>query len=454
MKFQYVFKFLSIFVISIGLLLALSSIEYKVQERNQYRTQAKTSIANGWSGSQVVVSPILRLSLSRPYEQEVFDENLKMYVTKQRVSNWTEWHIPDRLNIKSVVSMQERYLGIYTIPVYETKLHIEGEFAQMLTIKNNASVTKAELITSFSDMRGISSIPVIEWNETSVNFRPAEQPHLLGNYISADLTRANPLAPAKFTMTTKLRGLDAIHFVPTAKEVTASIESNWPHPYFEGRYLPVKREISDSGFLAVWELSEFATSIQNSIAGCQKDVGGCAHTLRSNTFGVGMHNPVDVYLKTDRSLKYGFLFIFLTFTVFFLFETIKRIRIHPMQYALVGGALAIFYLLLISLSEHISFTKSYLVAAAACVSLIGFYLSYVLNNKLQAFCMSAGMGLLYSALFMILRSEDSALLMGAALTFISLGSLMIVTRNIDWYQLHKQPIKETLTADSTEKLVT
>jgi len=443
MRFQFLFKFLSIGAVSIGLILALGSIEYKVFERNQYRSQAKDSIANGWSGSQIVVSPILRLTLTRQYEEEVFDKNLKKYISKVRTSNWVEWIIPDQLDIKSVVTMQQRSLGIYTIPVYETELIVNGKFTTGVSFKDDTKIRKAELLTSFSDMRGISSIPAILWNQRNVDFQPADQPHLLGNYISADISMYSPTSPAEFSMTTKLRGLDAIHFVPTAKQVKASIESSWPHPYFEGSYLPVEREITDAGFKAVWEVSEFATSVQNSIASCKKEASGCANVLRGNTFGVGLHNPIDIYQKTDRSLKYGFLFIALTFAVFLLFEAIKRIQIHPIQYALVGCALAIFYLLLISLSEHIAFSISYVVAAFCCVSLIGFYLSYVLENKKQALAMSAGMGVLYAMLYMILKSEDSAFLMGAVLSFVSLSALMLVTRNIDWYTLNKSKVQES-----------
>lgn len=437
MKFQLIFKFLAIGLISIGLLVALGSIEYKVYERGQYRSEAKASIANGWSGSQIVVSPILRISLKKHYEEDVFDKNLEKYVVKQRTKRWTEWHIPDQLDIQSKVTMQERYLGIYNVPVYETELVINGEFTNTLSYKENVHIEKAELLTSFSDMRGISNTPSIQWNAKSIGFQPSDEEHLMGNYISANITKLNPAKPASFNMKTKLRGLDSIHFVPTAKQVNATVESSWPHPYFEGRYLPVKREISKDGFKAHWEMTEFATSVQNSVSNCHENPGQCQNVLSANTFGVGLHNPIDVYQKTDRSLKYGFLFIALTFAAFLLFEIIKRIQIHPVQYGLVGSALAIFYLLLISLSEHMAFARAYAIAAFACISLIGFYLCYVLKNKTQAIGMSVGMALLYAMLYMILKSEDVALLMGATLTFVSLSALMIVTRNINWYQLSK-----------------
>jgi len=151
-----------------------------------------------------------------------------------------------------------------------------------------------------------------------------------------------------------------------------------------------------------------------------------------------MHNPIDIYQKTDRSLKYAFLFILLTFVIFCLFETIKQVQIHPIQYALVGAALAIFYLLLIALTEHLNFAIAYLIATCSCVGLIFFYLIYVFHNRSTALSISAGMLSLYGMLYMILKSEDYALLMGSALTFLSLGGLMIATRHIDWYALTKK----------------
>lgn len=454
MKYQLLVKFVVIAAISIVLLMALGSITYKVYERGQYRSEAKASIANGWSGSQVVVSPIMRINFSKTYQEEVFDKNLEKYVTKERTSNWSEWYIPDELRINSEVEMQERYLGIYSIPVYETTLSMEGEFARRIQLQDNVRVKSAQLLSSFQDMRGISNTPSIVWNGKNIEFQPGDKPQLLGNYIHADVSSMNPTEPAKFKMRIRLRGLDALHFVPAAKHLIAKVKSTWPHPYFEGRYLPMQREIGAQGFHAQWELTEFATSVQSAIKSCQNSATDCAGNLFGNTFGVGMHNPVDVYQKTDRSLKYGFLFIALTFAAFLLFEVIKRIAIHPIQYSLVGAALAIFYLLLISLSEHIDFALAYLLAAFACVSLIGFYLRSVLGSTAQALLMSGGMGLLYALLYMILRSEDFALLMGAVLTFVSLGALMIITRKIDWYQLTRPAAKNDdapASADSTSE---
>lgn len=433
MKSNIAIKGVAIIAISVLLVFVLQMIEFKVDERNQYKEQAKSTISQGWSGSQLVVAPILRLTLSKVYSEEVFDKNLKTYVTKNRTRTWHEFHIADELDINAEVAMQERYKGIYKIPVYETVLNLEGRFAKLDKLKG--SIKRAELISSFSDMRGISSTPSIKWGSQNVPFDTGKDSHLLGHYISADVTGLSPASGMRFSMQTNLRGLESLNFSPVAKQVTLSLTSSWPHPYFMGRYLPESRSIDETGFTAQWSMSEFATSIKQSITHCKETPSECTSILRQNSFGVGLHNPIDIYQKTDRSLKYGFLFILLTFAIFCLFETLKRIQIHPIQYALVGAALSIFYLLLISLSEHISFGWAYVIATIACVGLIWFYLKHVFNNTANATVIALGMTALYAMLYMILKSEDSALLMGSVLTFLCLGALMAVTRNIDWYAL-------------------
>lgn len=448
MKSNMAIKGVAIIAISMLLVFILQMIEFKVDERNQYRELAKSAISQGWSGSQLVVAPILRLTLSKNYIEETFDKNLKVYVTKNRTRTWSELHIADELTINGEIVIQERYKGIYKIPVYETVLSMEGRFSKIGALKG--SIKSAELISSFSDMRGISSTPSIRWGKQNVPFNTGKDEHLLGHYISADITALSPAAGAHFSMQSKLRGLDSINFTPVAKQVELTLKSDWQHPYFMGRYLPDARTVDKTGFAAQWNMTEFATSIQQSITQCQKTPIECAAALRLNSFGVGLHNPIDIYQKTDRSLKYGFLFILLTFAIFCLFETLKRIQIHPIQYGLVGAALSIFYLLLISLSEHISFGLAYAIATTACVGLIWFYLKHVFKNTANASIVALGMTALYGMLYMILKSEDFALLMGATLTFLSLGALMVVTRNIDWYALNRKGDGISRTADNRQ----
>jgi len=441
MKTNLAIKFIAIIAISLGLIFLLQMIEFKVAERNQYRDTAKSSIAQGWSNRQVVVAPLLRLTLRKKYNKEVFDENLKAYVKKEFTKQWNELHVPDTLLINGDIVLQERYKGIYKIPVYEASLNIEGVFSAITTIKDD--IVDAQIVSSISDMRGINSIPTLTLNNKLVKFKTGKDSQLLGDYIHAKIINFKPDQPYVFSMKSNLRGLDNLSFVPAGKQVSVSLTSAWQHPYFNGRYLPDSRKITEQGFSAHWNLTEFATSIQQTLSQCSNQNQECHYALQNNAFGVGMHNPIDVYQKTDRSMKYAFLFILLTFIVFCLFETMKRIQIHPIQYALVGAALAIFYLLLIAFSEHISFALAYLIATISCVCLIFFYLIYVFGSRSNALSISLGLLSLYGMLYMILKSEDYALLMGSVLTFLSLGSLMITTRHINWYALNRTPESNT-----------
>jgi inner membrane protein len=156
-------------------------------------------------------------------------------------------------------------------------------------------------------------------------------------------------------------------------------------------------------------------------------------------FGVSLIEPINIYSQAERAVKYGLLFVALTFTAFFLFELLKQLPIHPIQYTLVGMALALFFLLLVSLSEHMRFVYAYLIASGACILLIGFYLNYVLRSWKRGFGFGVALTVLYGVLYGLLRSENNALVMGSILLFAVLSSTMIATRKIDWYQLGRSP---------------
>jgi inner membrane protein len=156
--------------------------------------------------------------------------------------------------------------------------------------------------------------------------------------------------------------------------------------------------------------------------------------------GVVLVDPVDVYLQAQRATKYGILFIGLTFTAFFLFEVLRQLSIHPIQYALVGSALTVFYLLLISLAEHISFVWAYWIATGACCGLLGFYITYVLKSIKRGSAFAAAIAGLYGVLYVIIQQEDYAFFMGASLIFLALSGVMYVTRNIDWFHISQDSL--------------
>ena len=208
--------------------------------------------------------------------------------------------------------------------------------------------------------------------------------------------------------------------------------SAWPHPSFTGRILPdAGTRISREGFAAQWRTSHFATNLSQLHQRCVQSRQ--CDAFNQHSLAVSFVQPVDLYQTVERSVKYGFLFIGLTFAAFFLFEVLKRLAIHPVQYALVGLALAIFFLLLISLAEHLGFAAAYAIAAASCVTLIGYYVAHVLKSTRRGTLFGLALSALYGLLYVLLRVEDHALLMGSLLVFACVASVMVATRRVDWY---------------------
>jgi inner membrane protein len=247
-----------------------------------------------------------------------------------------------------------------------------------------------------------------------------------------------------------LGGTEVLAFVPLARSNVFGLESNWPHPRFGGNFLPGQRQVSGKGFTAQWEVSSLATNAQaqflagrtvpsfdeaTSMPGYGSDHALGLTSGDIDAVAISLVDPVNIYSMADRATKYGLLFVILTFVGFFMFELIRELRIHPIQYGLVGLSLAIFFLLLVSLSEHIAFLWAYLVASAACIGLLAFYLSSVLRSTGRGLGFAAMLATLYAALYGLLVSEDNALVLGAGLLFVILAAIMVVTRKVDWYQL-------------------
>jgi inner membrane protein len=224
--------------------------------------------------------------------------------------------------------------------------------------------------------------------------------------------------------------MQSFSWVPVGEETKVKLDANWPHPSFQGRALPKVHHITSQGFQAEWESTHFASNISQLMTD-----HAAGNSLQNQEIEVRLIQPVDIYLQTERSVKYGFLFIVLTFAVFLLFETLKQISIHPVQYGLVGLALVLFYVLLLALSEHLSFAWAYSLASLASVSLLAFYISYVLHSWKHALSFAISLALLDVIICGILISEDYAMLYGSCLLFTLLAAAMIVTRRVNWNEV-------------------
>ncbi|MEO6172135.1 MAG: cell envelope integrity protein CreD, partial [Arenimonas sp.] len=222
-----------------------------------------------------------------------------------------------------------------------------------------------------------------------------------------------------------------LSLIPIADSNKATIQSTWPHPNFSGDFSPRNSDINDNGFNANWNISSLSASAQTQYR-------NKTELDQLDSFEVNLIDPVNIYSQADRASKYALLFILLTFVGFLMFEIIKQLAIHPIQYGLVGLSLAIFFCLLLSLSEHMDFLKAYLIASIACIGLLGVYVRSVLKSEARSLAFSAMLTVLYCVLYGLLVSEDNALVMGSILLFSILAAIMLVTRKVDWYQLGKK----------------
>lgn len=433
------FKTLVLCLLALVLLVPLSMIRGTISERQERRETARQDIARSWTGPQRLIGPILAVPYQRRDAVERYDEKLQRLIIENRLTDGVAYLLPETLQVGAGVETEERYRGLHRIPVYTARLDLHGSFnvpprAGVSAPAESLTFGEPYLVIAVSDVRGLRDAPRLRWEGQGRPFAPGTRTPFLEAGVNAPLGPTDLAEPHtyRFDLALGLLGMDRLEVAPIGRSTRVELASSWPHPSFIGDFLPAHRKIGAAGFRARWQTTHFATDSESRLHEAQAaGRGPFSHSL----LGVAFIQPVDVYLQTERSVKYGLLFVGLTFLVFFLFEVLRKLAIHPVQYTLLGLALTLFYLLLLSLSEHLSFTASYLIAAGASTALLGFYVRHVLRSAQGAAAFVALLGLLYGVLFVILRSEDYALLMGAVLLFATLAVIMFLTRRLDWYQI-------------------
>ncbi|WP_395604604.1 cell envelope integrity protein CreD [Pseudomonas sp. B21128] len=428
------------------LLVPLLMIDGVIDDRQQLRDGVLEDIARSASYSQQLSGPVMVV----PYRKVVHNWKINDK-TNQRYDEPGEergrlYFLPERFELDGQVQTELRARGIYEARLFHADNRINGHFSlpAQLGIKEDFVDYQFDapfLAVGISDIRGIENALKLELDGQRLDFVPGTQVGWLGEGVRVTLPPldASKTTELAFGFDLRLQGTGSLQVLPVGKSSSVSLTANWPHPSFIGNFLPAKREINDAGFSADWQTTFFSTNLQDAMSRCVSSNDCEAFNARS--FGVSFIDPVDQYLKSDRAIKYALLFIVLTFAGFFLFEVLKSLAVHPVQYALVGVALAFFYLLLLSLSEHIGFGPAYLLSASGCVVLIGFYVCHVLHSVRHGLSFSAGLAALYGLLYGLLSAEDYALLMGSLLLFGLLGVFMVLTRRLDWYGIGQKPAK-------------
>ena len=442
---------LFIAVLALLFLIPLGMVDDIVRDRTQYRDESVRSIAASWADTQTVTGPVLVIPYTVMEKAENFDsEKNKIVITNNKVTR-KQVAIPATLNIATSLESEERKRGLYKIPVYVASISMTGQFTKIkeafaAITSENGTLEQPFLSMAVNDIRGIGGIPVITLNDRTYTPQPGTRINSLKDGVHIPLDNLQLENDSlNFTISFDLKGMNEFHIMPVGGDVTMKMESDWPHPSFNGRFLPDERTITEQGFTASWKTGLLATNILNAMTDCIR-YDNCRDLMEKSS-GVGLFQPTDIYKQSNRAIKYGLLFVVLTFVLFYVMETLKNLHVSLPQFLLVGGALAVFFLLLVSLAEHIGFAMAYLLAAAATVALLTYYVSYVLKGKKQGIQTGLALAILYGVLYVILLSEDYALLMGSLLLFLLIAGIMVMTRNVDWENLGQAQIQQ----DSAKK---
>ena len=454
-RFPLIGKTLALGGVLVALTLGLHMVSGIVGEREGRLHEAERSVAASLASEQTLVGPLLTRDCVETWESTQGEGKDKKTVTERadlRVSQ-----APVRLDVKADALIEPRHRGIFNVNGYVMKARLSAAWNDGLGLQPHPGHANSRvqcdapvLFVALGDARGVRSATVrIDGAAVPVLAGSTHAAHPRGFHADVAESYVGSKKPLATEIELEIVGTGQLGFAPVGDSTRVALASNWPHPSFGGRFLPVERQVSEQGFSARWQLNSLATSApQAAIDGARAcGLGDAppdspdADRRRGNcieTFGVAFIDPVNPYVLSDRATKYGLLFIALTFVGVGLVEVMRRLRVHPIQYLLVGAALVVFFLLLVSLSEHVPFGIAYLAAAGACSGLLTFYGSFVLGGARAGAVFGAGIASLYGTLYLLLQLEQTALLLGSLLLFAVLAALMVATRRIDWYALFQR----------------
>jgi inner membrane protein len=415
------------FIIAVLVLLLLIPAHYVqnlVEERESRQQEAVSEVSSKWAEAQNLTGPVLVI----PYEEKTVNAEGKPVTYRLHA-----YFLPDKLNIAAEVNPEKKYRGIYKVILYSSFIRMSGKFLPLplQALKINTGdllLNEAYVCMGISDARGLREEVMLKWNNTMLGLIPSAVNNAVfkeGFTATLNLTEEDLMKEITFAAEIRLNGSEQLLFTPVGKETNVKMQSAWPDPSFTGGQLPLSSSINDNGFTADWK----SLSHTRSFPQLWKDG---KYDLSTASFGASLFIPVNEYQKTMRSVKYAILCIILTFTAFFLIETVHKRSVHPVQYALIGFALILFYTLLLSFSEYIGFNTAYGLAALATTGLISWFVKGLLGSSKLSLLLSVVLIIMYSWLFTILQLQDYALLLGSIGLFLTLTIVMYFSRRVQW----------------------
>lgn len=437
------------FLIAI-LMIPIGIIAFLTDERESRQDEAFREVSGKWGNEQTITGPILSI----PYKDKVERTTGEGTVIDETILY--AHFLPKELNIKGKIDPAKRKRGIYEVVVYNANLEISGrflapDFSKWDIAKDDILYKQAFVTLGIPDMRGIKEILDLEWGNKKHAFNPGvKTSDVVATGINADIDLSqNNNDSQNFKITLSLNGSRDLYFAPLGRSTQAELSSAWSDPSFQGSFLPESHTINEAGFTAAWKVLELNRSFPQRFLGHlgavepitqpnyseKMPVISQAGIINQSNFGVRLLVPADEYQETVRALKYAIMLLSLTFLVLFFYEAMRGVRVHPLQYILIGLALALFYLLLLSISEYLGFKTAYLLSALTIIGLITLYSKSIFKAWRPALLEALILVFVYGFIFVILQLEDYSLLVGSLGLLAILSLVMLVSRRIDWYSV-------------------
>lgn len=445
-----------LFAVLIGFLLAipLFSVWLLVYDRQQQSETARASIAEGWGGPQQIAGPLLVIPYRATVTETVTEGNRPVVRSRQI---WQELTLsPEVADIETRIVPERRTRSIYEAVVYEAAVTGKARFAMPADLSrfgiavSDMALDRAEIRFGLSDPRGLfGQPPRVSVDGAPLRLQPGGGTPATGQSGFFAWVDAAPLAGASIPVdyAFSFRGNGWLSLAPQAGDTRWRVTSPWPHPSFQGGFLPVQRSVSDQGFTATYRVGNLALGqslVSTSPPGMPEGASPPPPPTRvapDMAYGAGasgfdaridLVQPVDLYSRVNRATKYGFLFIGFTFLAFLLFDVIGGVRVSAVEYLLVGGALVLFFVLLLAFSEVIGFAAAYVLASVGIIGLNTAYSAAVLKSWRRAALIGVLLTALYIVLYILLSLEAFSLLIGSLMLFAALAAVMYLTRNLNW----------------------
>ncbi|MDZ7933921.1 MAG: cell envelope integrity protein CreD [Emticicia sp.] len=428
------------------LLIPTFMIQSLISEREGRKSEVIQEVSSKWGNSQQLIGPILRIPYYEIVRIEKLNTNGKKEVEQSKSLEYA-YFLPNQLVINGLVNPEKRSRGIYEIVVYNSKATFDGDFTnisleQFKVLPENILWKDATVLFTLSDFRGITDDIELSWNGNKTFYSSGaklpfgRESNIALSGISTPV-QINDEGKGKyiFHFESNLKGSESLNIVPVGKTTRVVLNSNWQNPSFVGAFLPDKRVVNEKGFSASWKVLDLNRDFP------QQWTGNAPETLTQSSFGVNLITPNDNYQQSSRSVKYAILIIALIFLAFFFIEILNNKRVHPFNYILIGFALCIFYTLLLSISEFLTFNISYLIATFLTIGLVFLYSRSIFQNTRLSGLVALVMLTLYGFIFVIIQLEDTALLIGSIGLFIILSIMMYISRRIDWQNVGLKTIK-------------